>query len=1324
LRREVTLLHTAAWMDVTTAGQGTRSHIDDKVRAMLMLDGWRPDIQLAEQAGSYGYTGSDLTSATDPMGNKTSYTYGAGSTGNPALTNDLLTITSPNAQPGGPDAGKSTVNVYNPAGQVTTQTDPMGFKTTFDYTGMNPATGTGVVRVADPDGNTTVYDYTQGALAAQSDWTGTTLTSEQDDTPSTTAGGTTGGTLLNTTSTDGNGNATSYTYDASGNTTSTTAPDGVGSQTGTTTAHYTTLKKKSCDGTAQASTPCSASQTGPTPVAPGGVITPPSSAPPAGETWTLYDTYGNQLYSTTGVYEPGINTASYSQTTYQLFKGNSVTLNGTNIACASTPPSPSQPCAKINADGVVTQLQYNAQGDLTSSSPPDGNGSERATTTYAYDGDGEQTSQVAPDGNLSGANAGNFNTVTAYNADGQQTSVTQAGGQGASVTPRQVQYGYDANGNQVTIQDARGYTTTMTYSADDQPVLVTDPLGNSSLTCYDGVGMVAQTVPYAGVAANKLTASSCPTSYPAGYGQRLASDATTSTFNALGLATQQTTPAPAGQAGYETTTYAYDGDGHVLSTTAPPATGNTSDVTVDTYNSAGELATKTTGYGTSAAATTTYCYDPTGDRTAVVMPDGNTSGTAACQTSSPWTVSSTSYPTQAAYQTTYSYDSLRELVSTTSPATAAAPNGATTTATYDAAGNMRTHADANGVTATLTYSPMNLPATVTYSGSSAHSVSYGYDANGNRTSMTDATGSSSYVYDPFGELTSATSGARNTVGYGYDSNGNITGITYPLPAGATWASTNTVSYGYDKADRLTSVTDFNRNLIAITPSADGQPASLTLGSTGDTISYAYDATDTPSAITLKNSTTTLQSFTYTDAPAGTILNEADQPASPSSPAVYSYDAKARVTSMTPGSKPMLSYTYDASANLTTLPTGATGSYDHASELTSSVLSGNTTSYTYDAVGQRTVAKQGSTTVASGTWNGANELTGYSSPAGGMSAASYDGNAVRASAVFGGTSQTFTWKVSGTLPQLLMDSANAYIYAYSGTPAEQVNLSTGAVTYLVADSLGSVRGIVSSSGSLAGTTSYDAWGSPQTTGGLTATTPFGFAGGYTDPTKLVYLINRYYDPATGQFISVDPAVGQTLAPYAYAAGDPVTGTDPTGLYTVFRIRWQLRSKTVKRVGHDAWNPCGFYDYRVRGTPSGFTCGLTETTSNSWSGSLEVQLGVLDSFLNLGGSREIGHSFSVTFSGNWPNAKADHLVGYAAWARTFVDIQVQQYQWGCVERNTDDRCEDQPAFASPWEPSSFYNGTAIIRYVQVWEHSFEMTFLRCAHLPPVGSPCPFP
>ena len=102
----------------------------------------------------------ELTSANRPDEPRSPATrYGAGSTGNPLLANDLLTITSPNAQPGGPDAGDSTVNVYDSLGRVTTQTDPMGFQTIFNYTSFNPATGNGTITITDPDGNTTVDDY-------------------------------------------------------------------------------------------------------------------------------------------------------------------------------------------------------------------------------------------------------------------------------------------------------------------------------------------------------------------------------------------------------------------------------------------------------------------------------------------------------------------------------------------------------------------------------------------------------------------------------------------------------------------------------------------------------------------------------------------------------------------------------------------------------------------------------------------------------------------------------------------------------------------------------------------------------------------------------------------------------------------------------------------------------------------------------------------------------------------------------------------------------------------------------------------------------------
>ena len=64
---------------------------------------------------------------------------------------------------------------------------------------------------------------------------------------------------------------------------------------------------------------------------------------------------------------------------------------------------------------------------------------------------------------------------------------------------------------------------------------------------------------------------------------------------------------------------------------------------------------------------------------------------------------------------------------------------------------------------------------------------------------------------------------------------------------------------------------------------------------------------------------------------------------------------------------------------------------------------------------------------------------------------------------------------------------------------------------------------------------------------TVENPFQFAGQYTDAkTGLQDLRARYYDPATGQFLSRDPLEDTTLHPFAYADNDPTNATDPSGL----------------------------------------------------------------------------------------------------------------------------------------------------------------------------------
>ena len=47
------------------------------------------------------------------------------------------------------------------------------------------------------------------------------------------------------------------------------------------------------------------------------------------------------------------------------------------------------------------------------------------------------------------------------------------------------------------------------------------------------------------------------------------------------------------------------------------------------------------------------------------------------------------------------------------------------------------------------------------------------------------------------------------------------------------------------------------------------------------------------------------------------------------------------------------------------------------------------------------------------------------------------------------------------------------------------------------------------------------------------------------------INRYYDPSTDQFLSVDPDVQETDQPYVFTNDDPLNVEDPLGLKRVHR-----------------------------------------------------------------------------------------------------------------------------------------------------------------------------
>jgi RHS repeat-associated protein len=157
---------------------------------------------------------------------------------------------------------------------------------------------------------------------------------------------------------------------------------------------------------------------------------------------------------------------------------------------------------------------------------------------------------------------------------------------------------------------------------------------------------------------------------------------------------------------------------------------------------------------------------------------------------------------------------------------------------------------------------------------------------------------------------------------------------------------------------------------------------------------------------------------------------------------------------------------------------------------------------------------------------------------------YDGAGVRTGSNVDSDADALLVDRVGGPPTVVDDGERAYVHA--GGLAWQTSASS--TEFALQDGLGSVRGLTGSSGTLAGSASFESFGAPRSSSGSSSL--FGFTGEPTDAAGLVDLRARALEPGIGHFLSVDTVRpnapgGQGFNLYSYVANNPATWVDPTG-----------------------------------------------------------------------------------------------------------------------------------------------------------------------------------
>jgi len=370
-----------------------------------------------------------------------------------------------------------------------------------------------------------------------------------------------------------------------------------------------------------------------------------------------------------------------------------------------------------------------------------------------------------------------------------------------------------------------------------------------------------------------------------------------------------------------------------------------------------------------------------------------------------YTASGTTEVTNSAgAQTRYGYYPVggRTRVSSVTGPGCATCGSANTSFAYDANGNKTAITDANGNTVQYTYD-----ASSNVLSSTAHA-----DAN--------TTVTTQYTYNSFGEVLTATDPLGNVTTNSYDAKGNLLSTMTPSPDGVQAPSVT--KFGYDAKGELTSVTDPLNHVTTLAYTLAGLVQSVT-DAQSNTTQYGYDARGNRTSVT-----DALQNVTKFAYDAMNRLTNVTYP--DNSTASFAYDQRGRRISSTDGNGHVTKYAYDDADRLITVTDAANNvtayAYDNESNLTSITDAMNrVTSFTYDSQNRVVQTTFPSKLAETYTYDGNSNLLTKTDRKGQTISYTYDGlNRLTSKS----TGVQYKYDLDSRLQQV-SDSTGAYSFSY-------------------------------------------------------------------------------------------------------------------------------------------------------------------------------------------------------------------------------------------------------------------------------------------------------